>query len=58
MSIQAPLIPLTRSVTGPIDAGAWVHIDGAFGLWAGGTKRLKHLTHRHGESPLLVGGWS
>ena len=25
-------------------AGAWVHIDGAFGLWAGGTVRLKHLT--------------
>ena len=25
-------------------AGAWVHIDGAFGLWAGGTERLKHLT--------------
>lgn len=25
-------------------AGAWVHIDGAFGLWAGGTRRLKHLT--------------
>ncbi|MDG1495269.1 MAG: aminotransferase class V-fold PLP-dependent enzyme [Porticoccaceae bacterium] len=25
-------------------AGAWIHIDGAFGLWAGGTKRLKHLT--------------
>lgn len=24
-------------------AGAWVHIDGAFGLWAGGTRRLKHL---------------
>ncbi|MDB9952046.1 aminotransferase class V-fold PLP-dependent enzyme [Porticoccaceae bacterium] len=23
---------------------AWVHIDGAFGLWAGGTKRLAHLT--------------
>ena len=23
---------------------AWVHIDGAFGLWAAGTKRLKHLT--------------
>ena len=27
------------------EVGAWVHIDGAFGLWAGGTKRLKHLTH-------------
>lgn len=25
-------------------ANAWVHIDGAFGLWAGGTERLKHLT--------------
>ncbi|MGB2380721.1 MAG: pyridoxal phosphate-dependent decarboxylase family protein [Porticoccaceae bacterium] len=24
-------------------AGAWVHIDGAFGLWAAGTQRLKHL---------------
>ncbi len=25
-------------------AGAWVHIDGAFGLWAGAVDRLKHLT--------------
>ncbi len=25
-------------------ANAWVHIDGAFGLWAGGTRRLCHLT--------------
>lgn len=24
--------------------GAWIHIDGAFGLWAGATNRLKHLT--------------
>ena len=24
-------------------AGAWVHIDGAFGLWAAGTQRLKYL---------------
>ncbi|NAY91879.1 aminotransferase class V-fold PLP-dependent enzyme [Muricauda sp. JGD-17] len=24
--------------------GAWVHIDGAFGLWAAGTERLQHLT--------------
>jgi len=27
-----------------VKAGAWVHIDGAFGLWAAATERLKHLT--------------
>ena len=26
------------------DAGAWIHVDGAFGLWAAGTQRLRHLT--------------
>ena len=26
------------------EAGAWVHIDGAFGLWAGAVDKLKHLT--------------
>jgi len=26
-------------------AGAWVHIDGAFGLWAAASKKLSHLTH-------------
>ncbi len=26
------------------EAGAWIHIDGAFGLWAGATKTFKHLT--------------
>ena len=25
-------------------AGAWIHVDGAFGLWAGATQRLNHLT--------------
>ncbi len=24
--------------------GAWIHIDGAFGLWAQASKKLKHLT--------------
>lgn len=26
------------------DAGAWVHVDGAFGLWAAAVPELKHLT--------------
>ncbi len=26
------------------DAGAWVHVDGAFGLWAAASGRLAHLT--------------
>ena len=25
-------------------AGAWIHIDGAFGLWAGAVEQLKYLT--------------
>jgi len=35
-------------------AGAWVHIDGAFGLWAGGTRRLAHLT----DGMQLAHSWS
>lgn len=26
------------------EAGSWVHIDGAFGLWAAGSEQLRHLT--------------
>jgi len=26
------------------EAGAWVHVDGAFGLWARASRELRHLT--------------
>lgn len=35
----------SRIVTKARDAGAWVHVDGAFGLWAAATKELSHLTN-------------
>ncbi len=34
----APLIAAARK------AGAWVHVDGAFGLWARASRDLRHLT--------------
>lgn len=36
--------PLEELCDKAIKAGAWIHIDGAFGLWAGAVKELKHLT--------------
>lgn len=34
----AEILPRARA------AGSWVHVDGAFGLWAAGTSSLNHLT--------------
>ena len=36
-----PFIPLMKKAQ---EAGAWVHVDGAFGLWARATKTHRHLT--------------
>jgi glutamate/tyrosine decarboxylase-like PLP-dependent enzyme len=36
------------------DVGAWVHVDGAFGLWAGASKRTRHLV----EGVELADSWS
>lgn len=36
--------PFTEIVTLAKSAGAWVHVDGAFGLWARAVPALRHLT--------------
>jgi glutamate/tyrosine decarboxylase-like PLP-dependent enzyme len=40
----AELVPKARA------AGAWVHIDGAFGLWAGASESLAHLVSDAAEA--------
>ena len=36
--------PIAEAVARAREAGAWTHVDGAFGLWAGVSPRLAHLT--------------
>jgi glutamate/tyrosine decarboxylase-like PLP-dependent enzyme len=39
--------PLAEIVDAANATGAWVHVDGAFGLWAAASPRLRHLLEGH-----------
>ena len=42
--------PFTDAITAAHDHGAWVHIDGAFGLWAAASPTYRHLVRGYQDA--------
>ncbi len=42
--------PLPAAIAMAHERGAWVHVDGAFGLWAAAAPRLRHLVDGVGDA--------
>jgi glutamate/tyrosine decarboxylase-like PLP-dependent enzyme len=42
--------PFSEAIEAAHRHGAWVHVDGAFGLWAGASPRLRHLVEGVGAA--------
>ena len=48
----AKLIPIAKKF------GAWVHVDGAFGLWCGASAKFRPSAERSGGCGLVGDGWA
>jgi len=54
MIVSSPADPVAEIARATRDAGAWLHVDGAFGLWAAAVPSRAHLV----EGIALADSWA